>query len=66
MTDLWGTAAMVVAANRAVRTERVAKRMLSGVWFVWGTVRVASLLVPNGGVVLCRRVVDVRRSRCDQ
>jgi mannose/fructose-specific phosphotransferase system component IIA len=31
MTDLWGAAAMVVAANRAVRTERVAKRMLSGV-----------------------------------
>lgn len=31
ITDLWGAAAMVVAANRAVRTERVAKRMSSGV-----------------------------------
>lgn len=27
MTDLWGAAAMVVAANRAVRTDRVAKRI---------------------------------------
>ena len=53
MTDLWGATAMVVAANSAVSTERVAKRIL---WFsadFAGNARVESLSGRSAGCGVC-------------